>query len=259
MNLAIDTCIDDRFKSASQKARMLTEKWTHTNVLCPSCGGLLERYPNNRPVADFQCVICSEDFELKATSNKFGKSVPDGAYATMMRRLLSDDNPNLFLLQYHPTDWMVSNMFVMPKYYFSPGIIQKRPPLSPKARRAGWTGCNILIGEIPHAGRIPLVINRVALPVGQITTAWSKTRFLKYIPNEKKGWLLKVMSCIERLKKRRFSLQDIYGFEAELSNFFPGNRHIREKLRQQLQVLRDRQYIRFLGAGQYELAAPATN
>jgi len=61
------------------------------------------------------------------------------------------------------------------------------------------------------------------------------------------------MSCIERLKKKRFNLQEVYGFEVELRNFFPNNQHIREKLRQQLQVLRNKGYIRFLGAGEYEV------
>ena len=32
----------------------------------------------------------------------------------------------------------------------------------------------------------------------------------------------------------------IYAFERELEQLHPGNRHIRDKIRQQLQVLRDR-------------------
>jgi len=255
MNLAIDISIDERFKSLSQKARLLTERWTHTNVLCPNCNGGLDKYPNNRPVADFHCPKCAEDFELKATSNKIGKSVPDGAYASMMKRLLSDNNPNLLLLQYQPSDWLVTNLLLIPRHYFSPTIIQKRPPLSATARRAGWTGCNILIGDIPSAGRIPLVSNRVPLPTAEITAAWNKTRFLKEIPIEKKSWLLKTMFCLEQLNKNQFELKEIYDFESQLRKSFPGNQHIREKLRQQLQVLRDKGYIRFLGNGRYELVS----
>jgi len=256
MNLEIDVDIDERYKSFSQRARLLTEKWTHVNVSCPGCGGLLEQYPNNRPVADFQCLACLEDFELKATSARIGKSIPDGAYATMMKRLSSNDNPNLFLLQYDSKDWFVSNLLVIPKYYFSPNIIQKRSPLSLTARRAGWTGCNILVGDIPQAGRIPLVVDRIALPRKGVLAAWNKTKFLKEIPNDKsKSWLLKTMSCIDQLGKRRFELKDVYGFESDLRKTFPGNQHIREKLRQQLQVLRDKGYLKFLGEGRYELSS----
>ena len=40
-----------------------------------------------------------------------------------------------------------------------------------------------------------------------------------------------------------FSNEDIYAFERELEALHPGNRHIRDKIRQQLQVLRDRGFL----------------
>ncbi len=158
-----------------------------------------------------------EDFELKSTSNQIRKVLPDGAYSTMMARLLSDTNPNLILLQYDSVSWSVANLLAIPRYYFTTSVIQKRTPLSSTARRAGWTGCNILIGGIPKAGRIPLVIDRVAQPIGDVVAAWKKTKFLNNIPNEKsKGWLLKTMSCIDLLAKRRFKLKELYAFESTL-------------------------------------------
>ena len=36
---------------------------------------------------------------------------------------------------------------------------------------------------------------------------------------------------------------------------YPHNGHIKEKLRQQLQVLRDQQYLKFVDKGVYELAS----
>lgn len=243
-----------RYKSPSQRARWLTEQWTHTNVVCPSCGGTLHRYQNNQPVADFLCRSCAEIFELKSTSSAIRKSVPDGAYATMMARLSSDTNPSLFILQYDSVEWFVLNLLVIPKYYFTPSVIRKRPPLSPKARRAGWTGCNILLDGIPRAGRIPLIVNRIQQPLESVLAAWRQTKFLNEIPTIKsKSWLLKTMSCIDQIAKTRFKLEDLYAFESELRDTFPNNRHIKEKLRQQLQVLRDRNYLRFIGSGRYEL------
>lgn len=241
-------------KSKAQKARILTESWAGENVLCPGCGGEFTKYANNSPVADFCCSTCSEDFELKSTAGKIGKIIPDGAYGTMITRLLSKSNPNLLLLQYDADNWSVKNLYAIPKYYFIPNIIQKRNPLSSTARRAGWVGCNILIGNIPNAGRINIVSNWVIEPPEKILTAWKKTSFLKEIKNDlAKGWILQTMQCIDRIGKRQFALSDIYKFENFLRDIYPNNSHIKEKLRQQLQLLRNQGYLRFLGRGVYEL------
>jgi len=45
-------------------------------------------------------------------------------------------------------DFEVSNFLVVPKYFFVPGVIEKRKPLSATARRAGWIGCNIVLKSI---------------------------------------------------------------------------------------------------------------
>ena len=50
---------------------------------------------------------------------------------------------NFFFLAYR--DNAVVNFFTIPKFFFTPFIIEKRKQLSKKARRAGWTGCNIFI------------------------------------------------------------------------------------------------------------------
>jgi type II restriction enzyme len=63
------------------------------------------------------------------------------------------------------------------------------------------------------------------------------------------------MRCIERIGKSRFSLDEVYAFEAELKAAYPGNHHIRAKIRQRMQVLRDNGYLEFLGNGIYKLAS----
>lgn len=47
------------------------------------------------------------------------------------------------------------------------------------------------------------------------------------------------MLCVDKLKKEEFTLQDMYGFESELSRKHPGNNFVKNKIRQQLQELRD--------------------
>lgn len=61
------------------------------------------------------------------------------------------------------------------------------------------------------------------------------------------------MRCIEKLGKKEFALNDIYSFEKELSLLHPTNRHIKDKIRQQLQILRDKGYLDFVSRGAYRL------
>lgn len=48
-------------------------------------------------------------------------------------------------------------------------------------------------------------------------------------------------------------MQDVYAHQDELASLHPGNRHVRDKIRQQLQVLRDMGILTFLGGGGYRL------
>lgn len=66
------------------------------------------------------------------------------------------------------------------------------------------------------------------------------------------GWRLEVFKCIETLPSQYFSLSEINRFENSLKNIFPNNNHILDKIRQQLQQLRDLGLIEFLGNGQYK-------
>ena len=55
------------------------------------------------------------------------------------------------------------------------------------------------------------------------------------------------MNCIDKLGKKEFSLDEVYAFEKELKAKHPGNNFIKDKIRQQLQVLRDKGYLKFIG------------
>ncbi len=246
--------IQAEFTSGSQKARVWTEEWLLRSTYCPSCGeNQLEDFPNNKPVADFYCSNCTEEFELKSSKNKFGKSVPDGAYKTMTERLRSETNPSLMLLQYDIKQFGVTDLSVIPKQFFVPEIIKKRKPLSDNARRAGWVGCDIIIDKVPSIGRVKLISNRSFVAKEYVLENWQRSAFLKAKPIEAKGWLLDTIHCIERIGSTEFSLAEIYSFENYLSELHPENYHIKDKLRQQLQILRDAGYLEFQGRGQYRL------
>ena len=63
------------------------------------------------------------------------------------------------------------------------------------------------------------------------------------------------MKCVEAIGRESFTLDDAYGFEPRLARLYPGNNNVRPKIRQQLQVLRDRGWLEFLGRGRYRVRA----
>lgn len=253
MRLFLDRELSLNYKNNSQIARVLTESWVQKEIFCPSCGDKIESYENNKPVADFYCKRCSEDFELKSKKGKIGKKIAAGAYSKMVKRLSSDQKPHFFFMGYLPT-FSVNDFFVVPKYFFIPEIIEKRKALAETARRAGWIGSNILFSKIPLSGKIFYIENGREISKKEILEKWQKTVFLKEIKKpERKGWILDIMNCIDNLGKKEFSLKDMYNFEKELSVIHPENKNIKPKIRQQLQILRNNGYLKFLGDGMYKL------
>ncbi len=255
MKLLLDKELATKYKSASQRARILTEAWVSDAIFCPNCGHFdIDKYPNNKPVADFLCSNCREDYELKSKQNSIGSKIVDGAYRTMLERLQASNNPNFFLLNYNLQNLAVIDFLVIPKHFFVPEIIEKRQPLAQTARRAGWIGCNILLKGIPQKGKIFYIKDGAIEPKEKVLSGWQKTLFLREEKEiEAKGWLLEVMRSIEKLGKPEFVLDDIYAFEKELSALHPENRHIRDKIRQQLQILRDKGYLDFVSRGYYRI------
>lgn len=214
----------------------------------------MDKFPNNQPVADFQCLNCGEQFELKSKKDNLGTKIVDGAYMTMIARLRSSNNPNFFFLNYDQHGYSVKNFMVIPKHFFVPEIIEKRKPLAKSAKRAGWTGCNILLRSIPETGKIFYIRNGQVESKKHVLSSWRKTLFLrdeKALPA--KGWLLDVMRSVEKIGKKEFFLDDLYSFENNLQKLHPENRHVKDKIRQQIQVLRDKGYLTFTAKGQYRL------
>jgi type II restriction enzyme len=254
MQIILESKIAEQYRSASQKIRVLTENWVDNEVYCPACGADINRYESNRPVADFFCPNCREEYELKSKKDSIGNKIVNGAYRTMVERLQSDNNPNLFLLNYSLLNYEVLNFIVIPKQFFIPEIIEKRKPLSQSARRAFWVGCNISLKNIPQIGKIFYIKNKHVETKDKILETWRKTLFLREEKlTTKKGWIFEIMSCIDKLGKQEFTLDEIYSFEKALEEKYPSNKHIKDKIRQQLQFLRNKGYLEFMQRGKYRL------
>ncbi len=74
----------------------------------------------------------------------------------------------------------------------------------------------------------------------------------KSVNDNSEGWLGCVLNCVNRIQGEFFTLDDVYAFEPELKSEYPNNRNIKAKIRQQLQFLRDKGVIEFLGNGSYK-------
>lgn len=241
------------YKSASQIARRVTEGWAKDNLYCVACtSSSVAPEGANAEAVDFRCNQCSAPYQLKASKSWSVRRVPDAGYGAMMRALHSDSIPNLLLMQYS-IEWVVCNLMLIPSFFFTTAAIEKREPLGPTARRAGWVGCNILLSEIAEDGKILVVSNGNPVPSTTVRSKYERVRPFSEVHVLLRGWTLDVFRMIQRLGRARFSLDDIYRYEDALSSIYPENRNIRPKIRQQLQVLRDLGYIRFRGHGRYEL------
>jgi type II restriction enzyme len=244
----------DRYKSASQRARVGTESWGATNFFCPACNS-----PRLRPLAhgtaaiDYVCPSCDSTFQLKSQCKPLGSKITDAAYSEMERAILEDRTPNLYVLHYDLAAWSVRTLILIPRFAFTLSAVECRKPLAPTARRAGWVGCNIVLDKIPVNARIPIIQEGNVRPRQAVRDAYERLRPLEELQVEKRGWTLDVLQVVQSLNLDQFSLQDVYGHAADLAKLHPKNTHVRDKIRQQLQILRDLGFVQFLGGGEYRL------
>jgi type II restriction enzyme len=254
MNLSLPTEGLSRYKSASQRARIGTESWGATNFFCPACESpSLEVAPRNTVAVDYFCPSCKSPFQLKSKSTPLGSKIVDAAYSEMKRAILEDRTPNLFVLHYDLDTWAVRTVLLVPHFAFALSSVERRKPLASTARRAGWVGCNILLEKIPVHARIPIVSEGSPHTPREVRSSYDRLRPLEKLQVEKRGWTLDVLQAVQSLRKLEFTLADVYAHTDALANLHPNNAHIRDKIRQQLQVLRDLGLLKFLGDGAYRL------
>ena len=141
MNLNFNQSLAKNYNSPSQIIRVLSEDWVAKQSYCPNCNAEpLTGFTNGKPVADFYCRHCSEEYELKSKKAKLSHIINDGAYDTMIERINSDNNPNFFFLTYSQA-FSVNNFLIIPKQFFNPDMIIKRKPLSITADTWLDVGC----------------------------------------------------------------------------------------------------------------------
>ena len=250
LDLPIEAAVG--YKNRSQIARVLTEGWTQKNMYCPACTSnyLVSAKPGTETV-DFICYDCNAAFQLKAKRKSIGHKIVDAAYDPMIRAILEDRLPHLFLLSYCYTRAIVKDLLLIPKFCIPKSSIEKRKPLGPKARRAGWVGCNILIDLVPPEARINIIRSSNIIPKSKVRASFHSLQPLQDLSTKTRGWTLDLLTVLRTLDKQQFTINDAYSFEKTLFQRHTENRHIKPKIRQQLQILRDMGYLQFIGRGHY--------
>src|SRR5262249_55529850 len=149
----------------------------------------------NTPAVDFVCPLCNQLFQLKSSRKWNTNEIPDAGYEAMIRAIRTDRAPNLLVMHYS-ISWVVTNLLLVPRMFFTESIIKKRNPLSPHARRAGWVGCNILLRSLPDDGKIDVVSYGQVIDLEHVRGEFSRIRRLSELPPSMRGWTVDVLRII---------------------------------------------------------------
>jgi type II restriction enzyme len=162
--------------------------------------------------------------------------------------------------------------------------------LSPSPPRSGGEGRGEVERlKSPLSDSLPVSRgDRVVIaPPDEVRARFQKVKPFQEIPVEKRGWMLDVLNVVRRLAEAKrpatldcgdmsplshwetclpvpkrgharalqntFTTAEVYAFAPELEKLHPGNRHIRDKIRQQLQVLRDLGFLSHVERGEWRL------
>ena len=254
MELKCDLRLAAGYKSESQMARVLTEGWFAKNAYCLACDAdEVKQTKANTGATDFVCPKCSHRYELKAFKGKRQpKSLNDGAFKEIMGRIKSGEAPTLCLLRRTP-QWTIEGLNAVHSSFVLPEAIVARRPLSEKAERKRWVGCTIRLDRIDAAAQVGVIDEGVVLPVEQVRRNFQRYLPLAKMSVETRGWTLLTLGIVRGLRKQEFTLSDVYALETRFAMAYPRNHHVRDKIRQQLQVLRKLGVLEFVGRGEYRL------
>jgi type II restriction enzyme len=238
------------YSSTSKEIGVLTEAWAMMNLFCPACAGYLNPQTAGTRAVDFRCSRCAEEYQLKSGHGPIKTTVLGAKYQTTLVRVIQRTHPSIFFLNYDRATLHIHETLFIHRASISEDFVIRRMPLSNYSRRAGYQGCIFNLGLIPDDQKLWIVKNEVAIERPRVHEFWKNTNTLLQQQPSAHIWLVDVLNLVLVLPKE-FALQDCYEFETYLRQKHPNNKHIRDKIRQQLQHLRNLGLIEFLGQGKY--------
>lgn len=242
------------YRNLRQEVRVRTQEWVQRNLYCPRCGGLsLESTREGTAFRDFACGRCEEPFELKSSQRRIDRRIPGGSLTQYREMLRMGQTPNLLLLTYDPVTARVRELVAINRLLISPlAIVPRSRPLD-RPSPTPYYLCTLDLSGVPESGKVPFVRGAHVRPKPFVLSSWNRFEFLRDDgDDDETDWIRDVLSLIARIHSREFTLDDLYEHTESLSRLHPRNHHIREKIRQKLQVLVRHKVLRRAAPGVYE-------
>lgn len=253
MNLQCNPELAAGKTSESQRTKLITEGWFTAEGYCLNCtSSRLVPTSSSTPFRDHTCPHCGHGYEMKSGRKRHTDTVQDGGYDSMMREILGKNLPALMLLQYTP-EWRVQRLLAIHPTFMTPKIVRRRktPHTRPRSEKKYWM-CNLDLSIVPPDAKI-VVVDGAVRPKATVREEFQRLNRFKELKAEERGWTGLVLAKIRKLEKIHFTSKDLYALEGEMHAVYPENSHIKDKIRQQLQVLRDLGYLEFVRRGEYRM------
>jgi len=136
-------------------------------------------------------------------------------------------------------------------------ILSPSPP-SPTGERARGEVARLI--KTPRPNPLPAqsrgegnVFRTIIVPPEEVRAQFKRVKPLKDISVTQRGWTLDVLNGVRSIGKNEFKNSDAYTLVGQLEKMHPDNRHVKDKIRQQLQVLRDAKLLIHVGNGTWRL------
>ena len=243
----------DGYTSNSQRARRVTEAWGETSLYESLLLRVCERCAHT-PAGKRSC----DRFPVLRLCSALSTQEPEKTHSLARARLQLRANarshsrgpePHFYLLHYRLPAWLVHDLLLIPRFVITPSAILPRKPLRETARRKHWQGYTLDLSQIPAVAKISLVVAGSIRCANEVRADFARLEPVRKLKIEQRGWTLDVLRCVESLASATFRTEDAYGFETRLAELHPDNRHVREKIRQQLQILRDTGFLEHVERG----------
>ena len=148
---------NNSWKSESRIVGEACEYYIKNNVNCVRCfSNNFEKCKTNEKSKDLICINCQQKFQIKAKSatqkqvnnikNKNTFKTIGGEYLTTLKNI--DEQIDYLIILYEKHSYKIINILYIKNENITSDCILPRKPLSITAKRAGWTGCNILFNDI---------------------------------------------------------------------------------------------------------------
>lgn len=254
MRLVCNPELGAHHTSNTQRVRKISEGWFLAEGYCLNCNSpRVERTRASTEFRDFECPACGQGYELKSATRAHTSIVQDGGYNSMMRQVRAESVSALLLMPYD-ANWCVKRLLAVHPVFLTPAVVRKRPKphLRPGTGKPYWM-CDLNLTVIPPDGKISVVQDAAPVDEAVVRAAYANSKRFADVPLERRGWAGLVLGAVRKIGKQEFTLHEVYAHEEAMRAAYPENSHVRPKIRQQLQVLRDLGYIEFLSRGEYRV------